>query len=342
MAETKDKDLSEKVRRAAAIARNYQTRLDAYKEFDAKCAAAAANAAARRQANGNAVRGVVELGSITHNQRVKEYPQGFVEVLSASRDIFREPGYERVNKWASEPRQRRQTPTGGEAADEAQREARKAENVQRAVRRAKQNLRDLALCNGMRYFVTLTLDSAVVDRHDMAAITRKLNAWCSNMVQRCGLAYVLVPERHKDGAVHFHGFVNDAVEVVDSGTISRPGDSKPRKPRSEAQRRQWLAEGGHVVYNLPGWPMGFTTAIELYGNPVAAVGYCCKYIGKQQNGDGVPEKIGGRWFYHGGCRSKPKVSYNDVDFDAMELLDGATAWEVPEAGVMFIREKVNL
>ena len=271
-----------------------------------------------------------------HNQRIKEYPQGFVEVLTASKPIFRESGYESSTKWVSEPRQRPQT------ANEAEPEGRKAENVERAVRRAKQKLRDLALCNDMRYFVTLTLDKAVVDRHDMAAITRKLNAWCSNMVQRCGLAYVLVPERHQDGAVHFHGFVNDAVEVVDSGTISVPWDKKPRKPRSKAQREAWLANGGHVVYNLPDWPLGFTTAIELYGDPVAAVNYCCKYIGKQQGGDDLPEKIGGRWFYHGGCRELPQVRYSDVDFDTLKLMDGAFAWEVPAAGAVFIKETVNL
>jgi hypothetical protein len=280
-----------------------------------------------------------------HNQRIKEYPQGFVEVLTASKPIFREPGYEKASKWASEPRQRPQSPLVGEADQDALSAtcaARKAENVQRAVRRAKQNLRDLALCNDMRYFVTLTLDAAVVDRYDMAAITRRLNAWCSNMVQRSGLAYVLVPERHKDGAVHFHGFVNEAVEVVDSGTLSVPWSKKPLRPRSKAQRAEWLNKGGHVVYNLPDWPLGFTTAIELYGDPVAAVNYCCKYIGKQQGSDELPEKIGGRWFYHGGCHSKPDVRYHDVDFDGMALLDGAFAWEVPAAGAIFIREKVSL
>lgn len=292
--------------------------------------------AARRAAAGDAVRGAKCSDEIRHNQRIKEYPQGFVEVLTASKPIFREPGYEPAGKWASEPRQRPETPP----ADKP--EGRKAANVERAVRRAKQNLRDLALCNGMRYFVTLTLDQTVIDRHDMAAITRKLNAWCSNMVQRNGLAYILVPERHKDGAVHFHGFVNDAVEVVDSGTISLQGGGKPRKPRSKAQREEWLANGGHIVYNLPDWPMGFTTAIELYGDPVAAVGYCCKYIGKQMSADGSQEKIGGRWFYHGGCHNKPDVRYADVDFDSMALMDDAYAWEVPAAGAIFVKERVNL
>ena len=285
------------------------------------------------------------LDEIKHNQRIKEYPQGFLEVLTCSRPIFREQGFEPAG-WHEPP-----LGSGGEKREgKTTNDENKAENIARAVRRAKQNLRDLALCNEMKYFVTLTLDQAVIDRYDMTAITRKLNSWCSNQVQRCGLAYILVPERHKDGAVHFHGFINGAMEVVDSGTLSVPWAKKPRKPRSKAQRAEWLAKGGHVVYNLPGWPLGFTTAIELYGDPVAAVNYCCKYIGKQQAGDrsseaisgALPERIGGRWFYHGGCRKRPHVRYADVDFDALPLFDGAFAWEVPAASAIFVKERVNL
>lgn len=89
-----------------------------------------------------------------------------------------------------------------------------------------------------------------VDRYDASAVTRKLNSWLDNQVRRKGLAYVLVAERHKDGAVHFHGFFNDALPVVDSGTLSI-GGGKPRKPRSARERARWLEQGAHVVYNLP-------------------------------------------------------------------------------------------
>jgi hypothetical protein len=36
------------------------------------------------------------------------------------------------------------------------------------------------------------------------------------------------------------------------------------------------------------------------------------------------------------------VTYSDADFDAMELLDGAYAFEVPAVGVTFVKERVNL
>lgn len=274
----------------------------------------------------------VTLDMISHNVRVKEYPQGFIEFMACNRPCFREPGWEVSDKWDTTSGKRVRDPDAPP----------KPANIARAVRRAKQNLRDLALCNDMKYFVTLTLDPAVIDRYDMGEITRRLNSWCGNMVRRRGLAYILVPERHQDGAVHFHGFVNNVVEVVDSGTLSLPWDKKPRRPRSEAERAEWIAKGGKVVYNLPAWPLGFTTAIELYGDPVRAVNYCCKYVGKQQEGGTVPEKIGGRWFYHGGCHNRPKVSYGDVDFDTMPVLDSTFVWEVPAVGAMFAKDLIWL
>ena len=79
-----------------------------------------------------------------------------------------------------------------------------------------------------------------------------------------------------------------------------------RKPRSKAQRDEWLANGGQVVYNLPGWTLGFTTAMELYGEYPAAVAYVCKYIGK----DG--EKPAGRWYYSGGDLREPHVEYGEL------------------------------
>ena len=146
-------------------------------------------------------------------------------------------------------------------------------NVQRSARRAGVQLRRLCHCMDARYFVTLTVDARRCDRYDVAAITRKLSVWADNQVRRKGLCYILVPELHKDGALHYHGIFNAALPVVDSGTISRPGKKRPQRPRGRADRARWLSDGGHVVYNLPSWPLGFTTAIELYGGRDKTISY---------------------------------------------------------------------
>ena len=279
--------------------------------------------------------------SVTHNGRVKRYADGSGEVLAAQRKVFRAAGWELSDKWDRRYSEDPLLPQDAEAQnaederrgkvefDDVMRAETERAARQRAQRRARTQVRDLARCNEFRYFVTLTLDARSVDRYDAAAVTRKLNTWLDNAVRRYGLKYVLVPELHKDGAIHFHGFINDALRVVDSGTVIPPEGGKPKRPRSARQREAWLREGGHIVYNLPQWKCGFTTALELYGDYNAAVGYVCKYINKEQT------KVGGRWFYHGGDLRRPEVETVDVDFDELEQA-GAAIFTTPTLrGVKF-------
>lgn len=252
------------------------------------------------------------------NCRIKRYPDGSAEVVASNvafgggdraaeprrydgdadpREAwFRAPidpeeAYATLERWAIQT----------EDTWEEEQQRREAAARARAQRRARVAVRDLGLCNDWAYFVTLTLDRRKVNRYDPAEVVKKLNAWLDNNVRRKGLAYVLVPEHHKDGAIHFHGFFNAALPAVDSGH------------RDSA---------GHTVYNLPGWSWGFSTAIRLYGDKAAAVGYCCKYIAKQQ------EKIGGRWYYSGGALQRPEVEWCDVDFDALCAAEDAEPFTV--------------
>lgn len=268
----------------------------------------------------------VEIGDhIRHNCRVKTFPDGSRAILVADRAIFREPGWELASDaQASEERRERawrrylseewdryadeHLDVGELSAFQNMRHLdaeaqRKADSLARAQRRAKAAVRDLAASNDFRWFVTLTLSPEKVDRYDVREVTRKLNAWLDNHVRRSGLAYVLVPERHKDGAIHFHGLFTDAVAAVDSGHRD---------------------SGGHRVYNLPEWTLGFTTAIELYGERRKAIAYVCKYIGKQIGADGQPGKVGGRWYYSGGNLRRPKVEYCDVDPSEYDEVEGFT------------------
>lgn len=237
--------------------------------------------------------------SAKHFGKIYTYPCGVRDILASTSPDFKEGGYEPGNEWGkktaiTEPCEHRR------CADP------EGEDLQRSMRRARAKVRRLALSNEFRWFVTLTIDPSKVDSHDGCAVVRKLNAWCSNAVQRHGLRYILVPERHKKGGIHFHGFFSDSLEAVDSGTIKPPGGGKPRKPRSKAQRDEWLRNGGQIVYNLPGWSLGFTTAMELYGEYPAAVAYVCKYIGKEG------EKPAGRWYYSGGDLREPEVTYAEI------------------------------
>lgn len=247
---------------------------------------------------------------VKHSAKAYIYPCGVMDIVASTQPDFGPKGWEHAEQyqWARRllPGAAEDPRSGSEEGDKRAEPQAAAEDMQRSMRRARAKVRRIALANDFRYFVTLTLDPAKVDSHDGAAVVKKLNAWCSNAVQRHGLRYILVPERHKKGGIHFHGFFNDALPAVDSGTMRLPWAKKPRKPRSSAQREEWLAAGGQIVYNLPGWALGFTTAMELYGQYPAAVAYVCKYIGK----DGT--KPAGRWYYSGGDLREPEVEYFEM------------------------------
>lgn len=233
---------------------------------------------------------------ISHYCRMKSYPDG-VEIIAANRPVFREPGFELSDKWGSKKSEvKREKPSVPVDTD-------------RARRRAASAVRDLVLCNDFRYFVTLTLDKEKIERYEISEIVKHLRVWLDNAVRRQGLKYVLVPEYHKDKAIHFHGFFNDALPVIPAG----------------------VTDGhGHPVFNLPSWTYGFTTAIEIYGDYQKATAYICKYVRKSS------EKIGGRWYFHGGKLNKPDISYPDLTLT--ELLDSGEnvyQFSVPEGRLSF-------
>jgi hypothetical protein len=234
------------------------------------------------------------------------YPCGNVDIICASDKVFLPKGWETAEDFARPGR------VGPEPAKREKGKKAEGEDMLRSMRRARANLRRMALANAFDYFVTLTLAPDRIDRYDGAAVTKALGQWCDNMVRRHGLRYILVPERHKDGAFHFHGFMaGEGLIAADSGI-------------------QW---DGRPVYNLPQWTLGFTTAQRLYGEYSAAVGYCCKYIGKQEG-----QRPLGRWYYSGGALAKPERTYAAFAYRelAEDFKDEAVELEIPGSKLLVI------
>ncbi len=129
-----------------------------------------------------------------------------------------------------------------------------------SIRRTKTVISDLIQCNDFEWFGTLTFSPDKVDRHNPKAVKAKLDNWLSNVQRRYKFKYILIPEHHKDGAIHFHtllsGLPDDA--LVDSTKV----DKKGRK-----------------IYNLKHYKLGFSN-ISRIGNKTATANYCRKYITK--------------------------------------------------------------
>ena len=173
---------------------------------------------------------------ITHNAKVKLYPDGTAKLIVASSPIFRAAGWE---------------PTATQRSNAGERCGQPDERARTdSVRRSRQKVFDLAALNEWELFVTLTLDKERIDRYDPSAVAGRVKKWLDNGVQRHGWRYLLIPELHRDGAVHMHGLFSGGLRLVDSGHKTARGQT---------------------IYNLPQWRYGFTTAMEVYGRGLAAI-----------------------------------------------------------------------
>ena len=89
--------------------------------------------------------------------------------------------------------------------------------LRESVSRSKRLIWEYARCNEWEYFVTLTLDEKKIDRKDLQGAVDKMSKmiWKINQSVNTGeewgrqkkIEYVIVPELHKDGSVHFHGLM---------------------------------------------------------------------------------------------------------------------------------------
>ena len=90
------------------------------------------------------------------------------------------------------------------------------------ISRAKRNVREVALCNDFNYFVTLTIADKNV-RYDVDFCFSSLREILKKIKRKYPeFIYLFICEKHKDGAYHFHGLVNNIYNfyINNNGYIS--------------------------------------------------------------------------------------------------------------------------
>lgn len=107
--------------------------------------------------------------------------------------------------------------SGWALPDERTQDERQAESIRTSVSRSIRAVRELAACNPWQFFVTITLSPQLwKNRYTpdglqdiIKAMAKRWRRKRKNGSAHCpGFAYLLVPEMHKDGAIHLHGFVS--------------------------------------------------------------------------------------------------------------------------------------
>lgn len=78
-----------------------------------------------------------------------------------------------------------------------------------SLSRTRRNIRELALCNDFEYFCTLTVDSSKCDRYSLDEVQDNLRKCLRNIRNNSNsFRYLIITEKHKDGAFHFHGLMS--------------------------------------------------------------------------------------------------------------------------------------
>lgn len=131
---------------------------------------------------------------------VKQYGDHTVKITYCK--TMRKAGWESPGFDGTEPKAKKGTVNG--------------EKLSNNLSRAKSTVREYALCNPWDYWCTLTISPEKHDRYDLNGIMTVFGKWVQNYNARCEqkdkVVYLLVPEKHQDGAWHLHGFIKGIKE----------------------------------------------------------------------------------------------------------------------------------
>ena len=160
-----------------------------------------------------------------------------------------------------------------------------------SLKRSKTLVSDYIQTNKFDLFVTFTFKS---DRYNLPLCKQRLTNYLNYQRKKYKQSkYLVVPEFHKDNAIHFHGMFKDWTPILkDSG----------KKTKSK------------IIYNIPSYQLGFSTAIYTDQNEKIA-NYVTKYITKD-----MPHIKGKKRFWVSRNCEKPIETW-DLDLSTSPYLE---------------------
>lgn len=228
---------------------------------------------------------------LCYNGKVKIYPDGTRNFTIFNRDVFNPHKLKTFQGSCASQRMREYWEIRRRLEQELDftelRDIRKDH-----AKEIKEKVFDIAILNADRWthMFTLTISPDKLDRFDYALCGKKVCTFWNNAKKRHGVEYLLIPELHRDGAIHFHG-------LMAAGSL----------PLSDSGKKD---KAGRPVYNIQTYHYGFTTAVPL---DAGTSEFVCKYITKYITKDLI--RITPRSFYYSqGLKSQVEIQYFNTDF----------------------------
>lgn len=160
-----------------------------------------------------------------------------------------------------------------------------SEEVQRvSLSRTKRNIRELALCNNFEYFATFTVSSDRCDRYSLNDVQDNIKKILHKIKRKNKeFAFLIITEKHKDGAFHFHGLIKG----INDFYVNKNG---------------YLS---HKIFD----ELGFNSfsKIKYYAK-------CCNYITKYITKDCVKNSHNQIYISSRGLKKATKEEFSNIDF----------------------------
>lgn len=186
--------------------------------------------------------------------------------------------------------------TGTMSDDELEEKSRKY------LKKAKTNIIDLGYNNKEKfeYFITLTFSDKEIGEYSHERAIECLKKWINNQKhQNPNMSYLLVPEFHKSGRLHFHGLVGN----VPKWKFSKAINSKTGK---------LMKINNTQIYNLDNYKLGFTTISKIKDKEKVT-----NYISKYATKDLITLKSKKRYWYSRDLE-KPEIDLDYIDTTLLE------------------------
>lgn len=167
-----------------------------------------------------------------------------------------------------------------------------------SLSRTKRNIRELAFCNSFEYFCTFTVNSQMCDRYSLNDVQEKLKKVLHKIKRNNKeFAYLIITEKHKDGAFHFHGLIKGINDL-------------------------YVNDNNYLSNKIFDDELGFNSF-----SPIKDYTKCCNYISKYITKDCIKNSHNQIYISSRGLKKADKQEFNYIDFkpnfqnDYCEILD---------------------